>query len=72
MFRGQLSAMNAAGGGVKFADGGLLNSNSFNQAKFNSAQFNQISDGGGKVVVVESDITNSQKKVKAIQSNASF
>jgi len=71
MFRSQLSAMNTAGGGVKFADGGLLNSGSFNAVKFDSAQFNQ-SSGGGKVVVVESDITNSQNKVKAIQTNASF
>ena len=71
MFKSQLSAMNAAGGGVKFADGGLLNSNSFNSVKFNAAQFNQPS-GSNKVVVVESDITNSQSKVKAIQSNASF
>jgi TP901 family phage tail tape measure protein len=71
MFKNQLSAMNSAGGGVKFADGGLLNSSSFNNVKFNSAQFNQPSSGG-KVVVVESDITNSQSKVKAIQSNASF
>ena len=71
MFRNQLSAMNAAGGGVKFADGGLLNSSSFNSVKFNAAQFNQAS-GSNKVVVVESDITDSQSKVKAIQSNASF
>ena len=71
MFRGQLSAMNSAGGGVKFADGGLLNSGSFNAVKFNASQFNQPG-GTTKVVVVESDITNSQSKVRAIQSNASF
>jgi len=71
MFKGQLSAMNAAGGGVKFADGGLMNSSSFTSARFNSSGFNQ-SAGSGKVVVVESDITNSQTKVKAIQNNASF
>ena len=71
MFRPALSAMNQAGGGVKFADGGLLNMGSFAAARFNSAMFNQPS-GGGKVVVVESDITTSQTKVKTIQSNASF
>ena len=72
MFKGQLSAMNSAGGGVKFADGGLLNSPSFSAARFNSAGFNAASGGSNKVVVVESDITNSQRQVKAIQSNASF
>ena len=71
MFKNQLSAMNAAGGGVKFADGGLMNSSSFTSARFNSSGFNQAG-GTSKVVVVESDITNSQNKVKAIQSNASF
>ena len=70
-YRSQLSAMNSAGGGVKFADGGLLNNSSFTSARFNSSGFNQQA-GGGKVVVVESDITTSQNKVKAIQANASF
>ena len=36
MFRNQLSAMNAAGGGVKFADGGLMNMPSFAQSQFNA------------------------------------
>ena len=70
MFKPQLSAMNAAGGGVKFADGGLLNQSSFSAARFNSAGFGQM--GGGKVVVVESDITTTQRKVQAIENNASF
>jgi hypothetical protein len=72
MFKPQLSAMNAVGGGVRFADGGLLNSSSFSSARFNSAGFNKSSGGSSRVVVVESDITNSQNKVRAIQSNASF
>ena len=70
MFGSQLSAMNEAGGGTKFADGGLLNNSSFTSARFNSLGTSSASSG--KVVVVESDITNSQSKVKAIQSNASF
>lgn len=70
MFKPQLSAMNAAGGGVKFADGGLLNQSSFSAARFNSAGFGQM--GSGKVVVVESDITTTQRKVQAIENNASF
>jgi len=72
MFGSQLSAMNAAGGGVKFADGGLLNQSSFSSARFNSAGFNSSQGGGGRVVVVESDITTSQRKVRAIENNASF
>ena len=71
MFRGQLSAMNTAGGGKKFADGGLLGQNNFTAARFSSQSFD-TAGGGGKVVVVESDITTSQRKVKTIQSNASF
>ena len=72
MFGSQLSAMNAAGGGVKFADGGLLNKSSFSSARFNSAGFGSSQGGGGRVVVVESDITTSQRKVRAIENNASF
>ena len=72
MFGSQLSAMNAAGGGVKFADGGLLNQSSFSSARFNSAGFGSAQGGGGRVVVVESDITTSQRKVRAIENNASF
>ena len=71
MFKPQLSAMNKAGGGVKFADGGIMSSSSFTSARFNSLSLGG-SQSSGRVVVVESDITNSQSKVKAIQSNASF
>jgi hypothetical protein len=63
--------MNSAGGGVKFADGGIMSSSSFTSARFNSLSLGG-SQSSGRVVVVESDITNSQSKVKAIQSNASF
>ena len=71
MFGRQLSAMNEAGGGAKFADGGLLNNSSFISARFNSLSLGG-SNSSGRVVVVESEITQSQRKVKAIQSNASF
>ena len=73
MFRGQLSAMNSAGGGVKFADGGLLNQPSFSQQQFNALGQSQMMGamgGASKVVVVESDITNSQRDVAVIQSDA--
>ena len=75
MFSSQLSAMNAAGGGVKFADGGLLNQPSFSQQQFNALGQNQMMgamEGSSKVVVVEADITNSQNTVSVIQSQATI
>jgi TP901 family phage tail tape measure protein len=75
MFRGQLSAMNSAGGGVKFADGGLLNMPSFSQQQFSALGQNQMMGAmgnQGKVVVVEADITNSQNAVSVIQADANI
>jgi len=75
MFGKQLSAMNAAGGGVKFADGGLLNQPSFSQQQFNAIGQNQMMGAMGsssKVVVVEADITDSQNSVSVIQSEATI
>jgi len=75
MFRNQLSAMNSAGGGVKFADGGLLNMPSFTQQQFNALGQTQMMgamQGGRKVVVVEADITNAQDKVSVIESQATL
>ena len=75
MFRNQLSAMNSAGGGVKFADGGLLNMPSFSQQQFNALNQNQMVGAMGssrKVVVVESDITDTQDAVSVIQSQATL
>jgi len=71
MFRSQLSAMNTAGGGAKFADGGITNNPSFAKTQFDV--MNQSSSGGSsKVVVVESDITSAQNTVKTIEAQASF
>ena len=75
MFRNQLSAMNAAGGGVKFADGGLLNMPSFTQQQFNAIGNGQMMgamSSNSKVVVVEADITDAQNQVSLIQSEVSF
>ncbi len=75
MFGRQLSAMNAAGGGVKFADGGLLNQPSFSQQQFNAIGQSQMMGAmgsSGKVVVVEADITDSQNSVSVIQSEATI
>ena len=75
MFRSQLSAMNQAGGGVKFADGGVANMPSFANTQFQvegQRGMMNVMGGRSKVVVVESDITNTQDKVKAIESEVSF
>ena len=75
MFKTQLSAMNAAGGGVKFADGGLLNMPSFASSQFSAiGQQNMMNamSQNNKVVVVESDITNSQNTVGLIEAEATF
>jgi len=75
MFKGQLSAMNSAGGGVKFADGGLMNMPSFASSQFNAiGQQNMMGamNRNNKVVVVESDITTSQNTVGVIEAEATF
>ena len=75
MFRNQLSAMNAAGGGVKFADGGLMNMPSFAQSQVNIASQAGMMGAigkGSKVVVVESDISQVQNTVSVIEAEATF
>jgi len=75
MFRNQLSAMNAAGGGVKFADGGLMNMPSFAQSQFNAtgqAGMMGAIGQGGRVVVVESDISTVQNTVSVIEAEATI
>ena len=75
MFKGQLSAMNAAGGGVKFADGGLMNMPSFAQSQFNATSQAGMMGAMGqssRVVVVESDITTSQNTVSVIEAEATI
>lgn len=75
MFKTQLSAMNAAGGGVKFADGGLMNMPSFASSQFNAiGQQNMMGamNTSSRVVVVEADITDSQNTVGLIEAEATF
>jgi hypothetical protein len=76
MFRPVLSAINSYNGnGVKFADGGLLNSGEkfAMGGELRSAQ-QLISGGAGtsKVVIVESDMTEVQNRISAIESQATF
>ena len=75
MFRSQLSAMNYAGGGVSFADGGVTNIPSFAKTQFDVAGQQGLQGAmsqRSKVVVVEADITQSQNTVSAIESEAAF
>jgi len=72
MFRSQLSAMNEAGGGKKFADGGLtfatdiLQDQSMAMANALSGQAEQ------QVIMVEADVTDTQKSVENIEAQATF
>jgi hypothetical protein len=79
MFRPQLSAMNAAGGGVKFADGGITpgTSNMLNKVgggMSNEIMAQQIITGinSKQVIVTESDISSTQSSVAVNESNSSL
>jgi len=73
MFRGQLSEMNAAGGGVRFADGGVMPGTSnilqSSGAANSSQQFEQLAANivsginSKEVIVTEASITGSQQSV---------
>ena len=73
MFRGQLSEMNAAGGGVRFADGGIMPGTSnilqSSGTANSSQQFEQLAANivsginSKEVVVTEASITGSQQSV---------
>ena len=67
MFKPLLSSINSAGGGVKFADGGILNG-----FKDNFQMMGQYGGNRSDVIVVESNITSTQNTVKNIQSTASI
>jgi len=70
MFRGQLSAMNAAGGGVKFEKGGITpgTRNALDNAKgtWTAGEIASLISGAvnsQQVFVTESDITSTQSSV---------
>jgi hypothetical protein len=79
MFRSQLSAMNEAGGGVRFANGGMVLQNQIRKdAELkNSLSAKDVSNlamliNSQKVRVTETDITTTQKNVSAVESRVSF
>ena len=79
MFRNELSAINQAGGGVSFADGGVIQGQQY-VAQQNSR--NMLSDddvmniadalGSQEVFITESEISGTQRTVGVLESRASF
>ena len=72
MFKPILSQMNVAGGGRKFADGGMIFDTDTMSAE-NSMFDNIVANlNAQRVYLVESDVTRSQKTVKTIESRVTF
>ena len=77
MFREELSMINQAGGGVKFARGGVLSGGSSNVegGSTMTAQLQElieISKQPTRAVVSETEITDSQNRINNIESRSSF
>ena len=79
MFKSQLSSMNAAGGGTKFANGGMVMQNQIRKdAQLqNSLSGRDIANLGmlinsQQVRVTETQITQTQRNVKTAESRVSF
>ena len=72
MFKPMLSNMNVAGGGRKFADGGMVfgTDRETNDSSMIDAILNQLNNQ--QILMVEADVTRSQKTVKNIESRISF
>jgi len=77
MFRDQLSAMNVAGGGKRFADGGLV-LGALEKAQTRSLLTEQdlVGIAGAlshqRVTVTEADITGTQNTINVLEARASF
>jgi hypothetical protein len=72
MFRPQLSAMNEAGGGKKFADGGMTFATDILQDQSLAMANALTSQEQQQVVLVEADVTDSQQSVQNIEAQATF
>ena len=72
MFKPILSNINVAGGGRKFADGGMVfgTDQENNDSSMLDALINQLNSQ--QVLLVEADVTRSQRNVKNIESRISF
>ena len=77
MFKGQLSAMNVAGGGKRFADGGLvMGALAKAQTRSLLTEEDIVGIAGAlshqKVTVTESEITGTQNTISVLESRATF
>lgn len=72
MFKPLLSNLNVAGGGKKFADGGMMFDVDSITNESNVIEMLASSLGNQQVLLVEADVTNSQKNVKNIESRITF
>ena len=77
MFKGTLSRINQAGGGVKFASGGILGApapggNISDGSDLNNIleKLNSNLEKPTRSYVVESDISETQTRVKNLENNA--
>lgn len=72
MFKPLLSNINVSGGGRKFADGGMVfgTDGESNDSSMLDALINQLNSQ--QVLLVEADVTRSQRNVKNIESRISF
>tara|TARA_R110000744_G_scaffold168571_1_gene286283 strand:+ start:13865 stop:17650 length:3786 start_codon:yes stop_codon:yes gene_type:complete len=72
MFKPQLSQMNVAGGGRKFADGGMTFATDMLETE-SLAMSNALGNQEDvQVVMVEADVTDSQRSVENIEAQATF
>ena len=78
MFKPALSAMNAAGGGKKFADGGITPGSKIIMAQNTAQDLESVADrivsgiNNKNVFMTESSVTDTQRSVSTIESNASI
>ena len=77
MFRNELSMINQAGGGVKFAQGGVLSggANPADNTNTMTAQLERLiaaSERPTRAVVSETEITDSQNRINNIENRSSF
>jgi hypothetical protein len=72
MFRPMLSRMNEAGGGRKFADGGMVFATDLMETQANSFESMLTNQEPQEVLLVEAAVTDSQRSVANIEAKASF
>ena len=72
MFKPMLSKMNVAGGGKKFADGGMMFGTDMLETQAVQMESLMGNNEPQQVLLVEADVTQSQRSVENIEAKASF